>query len=222
MDNKTLTSKRRLLAATLGLAALGKAAATEALLRSVYTDVGPFYPVKKPADTDADLTRIAGRPGRAQGEVIEIRGRLLDLRGRALAGAQLEVWQANAAGRYNHPGDSSDLPLDENFQGYSRIQTGADGTYRLLTIKPGNYPAGNYLRAAHLHFDVTGATDRLITQLYFPNTEAVLAADKVFNKDLSLYPKAFRSRLFPRLEAGAAELERGADLYHFDIVLENG
>ncbi len=69
---------------------------------------------------------------------------------------------------------------------------------------------------------MVGAVDRLITQLYFPNTAEVLAADRVFNKDLSLYPARFRSRLFARLEAGASNIERGADVYHFDIVLENG
>ena len=215
-------SKRRLLASALGVAALGKVAIAESLLPSVYTDVGPFYPVRKPADTDADLTRLAGRSGRAKGQIIEVRGRLLDMQSRPIAKAQLDIWQANAAGRYSHPGDTSNLPLDDNFQGYTRIATADDGGYGFLTIKPANYPAGEYLRAAHIHFDVVGAVDRLITQLYFPNTAEVLAADRVFNKDLSLYPARFRSRLFARLEAGASNIERGADVYHFDIVLENG
>jgi protocatechuate 3,4-dioxygenase beta subunit len=85
-----------------------------------------------------------------------------------VAGAEIEIWQANAAGRYAHPDDTNPAPLDPNFQGFGAVTTGADGLYQFKTIKPLHYPAGTIgIRPAHVHFDVRGRRDELVTQLYF-------------------------------------------------------
>lgn len=131
--------------------------------------MGPYYPVLKPLDQDADLTRIAGRNGRAAGQVIELRGRVLDGDGKPVANAKIELWQANTHGRYDHPSDPNTVAsLDPNFQGYAVQMTDAWGRYRFRTIKPGAYPATpEWTRTPHMHFDVSGRVDRLVTQLYF-------------------------------------------------------
>lgn len=133
-------------------------------------NVGPFYPMRRPADADADLTMIRGRRGRATGEVIEVTGRVLSVQGAPVAGVSLELWQANAAGRYAHPGDTNAAaPLDPNFQGFARLITDRQGRYRFVTVKPGAYPVGaGRFRTRHIHVDVAGRINRLMTQMYFP------------------------------------------------------
>jgi protocatechuate 3,4-dioxygenase, beta subunit len=133
-------------------------------------NVGPFYPMRRPADSDADLTMIRGRRGRATGEVIEVTGRVLNVLGATVAGVSLELWQANAVGRYAHPGDTNEAaPLDPNFQGFARLTTDRQGRYRFVTIKPGAYPiGGGQSRTRHIHVDAAGRTNRLMTQMYFP------------------------------------------------------
>jgi protocatechuate 3,4-dioxygenase beta subunit len=126
---------------------------------------GPFYPLRKPADQDADLTAVAGRSGRAEGTVLYLSGRVLDTRGKPLAGSVIELWQANAYGRYDHPQDASPVPLDPNFQGYGLLRADAEGRYRIKTIKPAPY-AG---RTRHIHFIVAGGGTRLTTQMFFPD-----------------------------------------------------
>jgi protocatechuate 3,4-dioxygenase, beta subunit len=126
--------------------------------------LGPFYPAQKPADSDADLTVVAGRPQRAAGTILYTSGRVLDVNGKPIVNAQLEMWQANAFGRYHHPGDSdSSGPLDPNFQGYGRLVTDAEGRYRIKTIKPPPYSG----RTPHLHYNVTSGRTRLTTQMFF-------------------------------------------------------
>ena len=98
----------------------GPALALQARAPTAESPMGPFYPLNRLAENDADLTRLAGRPARAQGEVIELTGRVLDLRGNPIAGARLELWQANAAGRYMHEADPATAPLDPDFQGFAR------------------------------------------------------------------------------------------------------
>lgn len=127
--------------------------------------LGPFYPVQRPIDQDADLTIIRGRAGRPRGQVIEVAGRVTDLDGKPLPGASFDLWQANAAGRYAHPGDTNPAPLDPDFQGSARFVADADGYYRFRTIRPGRYPG----RVAHIHLDISGGTQRTITQMYFPD-----------------------------------------------------
>ncbi len=126
--------------------------------------LGPFYPAQKPTDSDADLTQVAGRPQRAAGTILYTSGRVLDLQGRPLPNATLEMWQANAFGRYHHPGDSdASGKLDPNFQAYARIMTDAEGRYRIKTIKPPPYGG----RTPHLHYIVASERTRLTTQMFF-------------------------------------------------------
>src|SRR5579862_5778977 len=130
--------------AVSGLA--GRAAAAAKLHQTWGMDLGPFYPVERPLEEDADLTRLAGRPGRAKGQIIELAGRVLNTDGQAVPHARVEIWQANAVGRYRHHGDAGDpkRPLDENFQGDGVQMTDANGGFRFLTVKPGPYPAGTH------------------------------------------------------------------------------
>jgi len=119
----------------------------------------------------ADLTRQ--HPGEPLGERIAVHGRVLDGAGRPLQGALVEIWQANAAGRYRHERDTHPAPLDPNFSGAGWCLTDADGRYRFVTIKPGAYPWQNHTNAwrpSHIHFSIVGWTfsQRLVTQMYFP------------------------------------------------------
>lgn len=150
-------SRRRLVMGITGAAFA--AAATERALAAALTPSeteGPFFPRDTNVERDADLTRLANRTARAAGQVIEFDGRVLDAQGKPIAGARIELWQANAAGRYAHPGDAGNkAPLDPNFQGYALLTSGADGTFRLTTIKPAGYnvPAIG-VRTPHLHWKI--------------------------------------------------------------------
>ena len=128
--------------------------------------------------TPSTPTSPPATPGEPIGERIIVTGRLLDAAGKPVAGQLVEIWQANAAGRYNHQLDQHPAPIDPNFTGVGRCLTEPDGTYRFLTIKPGPYPWRNHQNAwrpAHIHFSVFGTafTQRLVTQMYFPGRPAV-------------------------------------------------
>ena len=130
----------------------------------------------------------------------------------------VEVWQANAAGRYRHGGDRHPAPLDPNFTGLGRCLTGGDGSYRFVTIKPGAYPWRNHhnaWRPAHIHFSLLGRAfvQRLVTQMYFPG-DPLLAHDPIFDA----VPAAARHRLVAAFDLAATEPEH-ALAYRFDIVL---
>lgn len=170
--------------------------------------MGPFYPVAMPADSDADLTWIKGHAKRAAGQVIEIAGRVLDQRGNPIAGARLDLWQANAAGRYAHPNDIATAPLDPHFHGFASIASDGKGDWRIVTIKPGGYdsPIGN--RPPHIHFDIRGKSHRNVAQLYFPEEAAGNAKD-------SLY-KALGGNAATSL---AVRSSADPNKYHWDIVL---
>lgn len=142
--------------------------------------MGPFYPTIHSADADADLTWVKGRNTRAAGQVIEVSGRVFDVRGNPIPNATLELWQANAAGRYDHPGDISKAPLDPNFQGYATLRTDSKGAWRIVTIKPGGYESPIGHRPPHIHFDMRSAKTRNIAQLYFPEEAAGNAADSLY------------------------------------------
>jgi len=129
--------------------------------------LGPYYPLKG-FDQNADLTRVPGRPGRAEGQVLDVMGRVFNLKGGPVRNARVEIWQANADGRYTHPSDTNPAPLDPNFEGSVVLTTDQEGRYRFKTIKPAGYPAGpNRMRPAHIHFQISGRQDRLVTQMYF-------------------------------------------------------
>lgn len=154
------------IAITLSLAGLvGRATAADAaLIPTPANSEGPFYPRQKPADSDADLTRVEGRAQRAAGTILYVAGRVVDTRGKPLGNAELELWQANAFGRYIHPadGDASGA-LDPNFQGYGRLRADANGNYRIKTIKPPPYSG----RTPHIHFNVASGGTTLTTQMFF-------------------------------------------------------
>src|SRR5438128_393046 len=166
--------------AASGLGMLGSpypARAAEEAYKWVLTEVtpstvaGPFYPLmSKPVDRDADLTVINGRTTRAQGQVLHLMGQVLNIKGAPVKGVQVEIWQTNAAGRYDHPSDPNPAPLDPNFQGYGVTTTDAEGRYRFKTVKPGAYPVTQgWDRPPHIHFELNGRADRHITQMWFPD-----------------------------------------------------
>ena len=126
--------------------------------------LGPFYPfMHKPVET-GDLTS----GGQAEGTPLYLSGRVMNKAGEPVAGARVEIWQANAHGRYAHPNDDAIQPLDENFNGFAVVTTAADGGYAFHTVRPAAYQVvqGRW-RPAHIHFSVTGKTEQLVTQMYF-------------------------------------------------------
>ena len=162
----------------------------------------------------ADLTASGG-----MGERIIVRGRVTDEDGRAVPNTMIEVWQANAAGRYNHPGDTHDAPLDANFKGEGRVFTDGDGWYQYMTIKPGAYPWGNHANAwrpNHIHYSLFGAgfATRLITQMYFPG-DPLLALDPIFH---TVPDAAARDRLISTLDLDITRPDYALG-YRFDVVL---
>jgi protocatechuate 3,4-dioxygenase beta subunit len=154
-----------------------------------------------------------------QGQRIIVAGRVLDEDGRPVPSTLLELWQCNAAGRYHHEGDQHDAPLDPNFHGGGHVVTGADGSYRFLTIRPGAYPwrnQHNAWRPAHIHFSVFGPAfaTRLITQMYFPG-DPLLPLDPIF---LATADEEARNRLLCSYDHGLSEPEYALG-YRFDLVL---
>ncbi len=178
-------SRRNILTGMIAGAALvatGRAAKAACALTPSQID-GPFYPMAI-QDYDWDLTRVSVGNGRAQGEVIEVTGRVLDAKCQPLPGCVIEVWQANVHGRYSHPRDEGKgRSLDPNFQGYARLPTDKDGRYRFLTITPGAYAAmGDWIRPPHIHFTVHAPFNPSVTtQMYF-------AGHPLNAKDLLLAP----------------------------------
>jgi protocatechuate 3,4-dioxygenase beta subunit len=146
-------------------------------------------------------------------------GRILDADGKPVPKTLVEIWQANACGRYHHAIDQHDAPLDPNFTGAGHTVTDDDGTYRFMTIKPGAYPWGNHKNAwrpQHIHFSVFGSgfVQRLVTQMYFPG-DPLLALDPIFN---CVEDKAAQERMICAfdLETTMPDYALG---YKFDIVL---
>ncbi len=178
---------------------------------------GPVYGHGSVTAAEADLTRQ--HTGEPLGERIIVTGRVLDEDGRPVPHTLIEVWQANAAGRYIHAKDQHPAPLDPNFTGAGRSMTDAEGRYRLVTVKPGAYPWRNHhnaWRPAHIHFSLFGHSflSRLVTQMYFPG-DPLFPFDPIFN---SIPDEQARNRLISRFDLEATEPE-WALAYQFDIVL---
>jgi protocatechuate 3,4-dioxygenase beta subunit len=178
---------------------------------------GPVFGDDAVAATDSDLT--TQHDGEPIGERIIVCGRVLDDSGRPVPGALIEIWQANAAGRYRHKNDQHAAPLDPNFTGCGRMITDAEGNYRLVSIKPGAYPWQNHAsawRPAHIHFSLFGAglLSRLVTQMYFPG-DPLMAHDPIYN---SIRDDRARQRMVAAFDFATA-IPSHALGYKFDIVL---
>ena len=214
-------SRREILRMSATLSAASVASARFAIAqtteqRTPEQILGPFYPLKT-LGQNTDLTRVPGRPGRAEGLVLNVMGRVLNLKGEPVRNAQIEIWQANTHGRYTHPSDHNTAPLDPNFEGSAILTTDLDGRYRFKTIKPAAYPAGpNRMRPAHIHFQVSGRQDRLVTQMYFEG-DPYLQADRFFQTALEQ-----KDLLVTKLLPPTSEMEPESKLVMFNIVLYAG
>ena len=177
---------------------------------------GPvFSPLHFPPN--ADLSVTGGKA--AQGERIIVRGRITDEDGRAVPHTMIEIWQANAAGRYRHPLDTHDAPLDPHFKGDGRVFTDAEGWYQFTSIKPGAYPWRNHANAwrpNHIQYSLFGPgfATRLITQMYFPG-DPLLALDPIFH---SVPDEAAREQLISRFDLAVTRPDHALG-YRFDVVL---
>jgi protocatechuate 3,4-dioxygenase beta subunit len=197
------------------LRAPGRPLAT--LPEALHDAAGPVFGESDLDPNDADLTRQ--HEGEPLGERIVVSGRIVDEHGHPLRGALVEIWQANAAGRYIHEGDRHPAPLDPNFTGAGRCLTDHDGHYRFVTVKPGAYPWQNHpnaWRPAHIHFSLFGRsfTNRLVTQMYFPG-DPLHDADPIFQSIRDEQARALLVSTFD-WETTTPEWALG---YRFDIVL---
>ena len=205
-----LFTRRGLIAGAAGL--IVARAAHAGLAATPPQSAGPFYPRVKPADQDADLTRIGDTNDVAAGEIIEVSGRALSVKGHALENAIVEIWQADTNGRYFHPADRGGTTArDGRFQGYGAVRTRTDGAYRFRTIRPAPYDMGGGMRTPHIHFRVLhDQLGQLVTQMYFPGDPQ--------NEQDFLY-RRLKSRLVH--DAATAQARPGGDVpgFAFDLVL---
>jgi len=208
----TSTPTRRTLlygaASSLVMVALVPSARGQGLLATPVQTEGPFYPVAIPSDADNDLVKVAGKAAQAQGTITYVSGRVLDLTGRPVAGATVEIWQCDNQGRYLHPGDRG--ARDEGFQGFGRTATAEDGVYRFRTIRPVPYTG----RTPHIHFAVLQAgRRRLVTQMYVDG-EAQNERDGIYRRLDPAARRAVTVTLSPH-----SGNEAGALAGKFDLVL---
>ena len=174
--------------------------------------VGPFFSFGLDHPAWSDLTQ----GGKAAGETIVIEGRVLDGDRAPVPDALIEIWQANAAGKYDHPEDRQEKPGDRHFHGFGRSATDGEGRYRFKTLRPGAVPGrGNTLQAPHINVTVfaRGLLKHLVTRLYFADSGAANDSDPVLS---TIDDLAARRTLLASPQAG----ERGARVYRFDIVLQ--
>ncbi|MBK1878822.1 protocatechuate 3,4-dioxygenase [Pelagicoccus mobilis] len=224
MSTDPKINRRTMLRTSLGVTAgtvastlsIGKGDTTDCTVSPKQTE-GPFYPIHEQEDKDVDLTRVKGRKKRAKGKVVNVRGRILDQNCEPLAGVMVEVWQANAAGRYSHEKDTNPAPLDPNFQSWGQTTTDQDGYYGFKTIKPGAYPLNpergenSPRRPPHIHFRVAKrGYHELVTQCYFPG-EALNETDSIF--------QALSKKEQKKLILVAQDSPKEA-IYHLDLHLQ--
>jgi protocatechuate 3,4-dioxygenase beta subunit len=161
MSSHSGLRRRVVLGGSAALLSAPLAAAQRALTPSQM--LGPFYPVTPPLHKDNDLTLVEDSSVRADGQISDLSGRVLDMDGQPLAGLRVEIWQCDANGRYRHPRDRSDVEADPNFQGFGHTVTDAEGRYRFRTIRPVPYPG----RTPHIHAAVIQEGARpFVTQIY--------------------------------------------------------
>lgn len=169
-------TSRRLLLAGAGASLLPFASARAAgLIATPQQTEGPFYPTAFPADVDNDLVQVRGHKAQAMGTVLHLQGRVLDLNGKPVEGALVEIWQCDAQGIYDHPRQPGSERRDAGFQGYGRM-VATDGRYSFRTLKPVAYPG----RTPHIHFKVATATGRMLTSQFYIAGEPSNERDGVF------------------------------------------
>lgn len=218
MKSEKGLSRRRVLGMSIALGGLALPGAASSVLAQALKltpgqVMGPFYPVFRPLDEDADLTVISGQAGRAKGQVIHLMGRVLNLQGDPVPDARIELWQANTHGRYDHPSDTHEAPLDPNFQGFGVQHTDAEGRYRFKTIKPGPYPvSSDWMRTPHIHFDIMSKTNRLVTQMYFVD-------EPLNDKDHIVQDTPNKESLIVELRPPTEEFEPDSRIAVWNIVL---
>jgi len=216
--------RRKLLQTSLGVAgaAVGAAAFGSGVARAQQCVVtpqqteGPFYPLDFALGTDADLTLAEGRTAAARGDVIYVAGTVRDQNCTPVANALVEIWQAAASGRYNHPGDDSGLEPDPNFQGFGRVLTDSAGRYMFKTIVPGKYPAAQgWERPPHIHFKISRrGYQEMITQMYF-------AGDALNDRDriLRAIPAAERASVMVTLRPPQDGMDPRSRSCVFDVAI---
>jgi protocatechuate 3,4-dioxygenase beta subunit len=172
---------------------------------------GPFYPLVAQADKDFDLTQVAGKTGTAKGQHIFVQGKVVDTLGNPVPNVTVDLWQANAAGRYHHPHDENTAPVDENFQSWAIVSTNSGGLFNLKTVFPGAYPVSDHwARPPHIHFKITKkGYIEVITQMYFP--------DHPLNKIDNLIQ---RKTAEEQKQMIAKQTANQADTYDYTIVIE--
>lgn len=191
--------------------AIAEVSAVTSLPRTPPQILGPFYPFMLIPTETGDLTG----GGQAKGTILYLSGRVLTDKGQPVIGAKVEIWQANAAGRYAHPNDENAAPLDEKFHGFAVTTTDAEGNYAFKTVRPAAYPAApGRWRPAHIHFCVTAQYERLVTQMYFKGDR--------YNETDSWLNSASRKDLLITDPAPVSGKEPGAQAVTFDVVLTRG
>jgi protocatechuate 3,4-dioxygenase beta subunit len=216
-----MLSRRQIFQTSAAIAVVGvmpaKSALAQATLGTPGQILGPFYPMTRTMNETGDLTRVPGRTGRAEGQVLNVMGTVLNGSGEPVRGIKLEVWQSNAFGRYAHPSDHNPAPLDANFEGFGVVTTDDEGKYRFKTIKPAAYPVmgTDMIRPAHIHFDIMGRFDRIVTQMYFEG-------DPYNQKDRFLNSIPRPERLIAKSGAMPTDAEPGSQIAVFDILLPTG
>lgn len=188
-----------------------------ACIRTPAQTAGPFYPGDDRFSLDTDLTRIPGKPGRALGQIVWVRGQVLDPQCKPIEGANVELWQACASGRYQHARDPNPAPLDPNFRYWAETFTDAEGRYAFKTIIPGAYPAAeDWTRPPHLHFRISRLGYReLVTQMYFKG-DALNDSDLI----LKAIPKLERDSVIVEFTPAGPEHEEGVLAGEFTITLQ--
>jgi protocatechuate 3,4-dioxygenase, beta subunit len=219
-SNDRLLTRREMLGLSAGVTGFMLTGSVFGQIRSGTPEIqmGPFYPVMKPLDQDADLTTVAGSRKSAEGKVVHVYGQVVNESGKPVSGARIEIWQANSHGRYTHSGDPNKAPLDPNFSGFAIVTSDTEGRYRFKTIKPGAYPVSpTEIRPPHIHVDVMGKHDRLVSQMFFPD-EPLNERDLLFRMLNKRKQQAVVAKAMPATK----EIEAGAILLNWDIVLYKG
>lgn len=210
------TVTRRTVLRTAGVLGVGAYAApllaAERMITPAQT-AGPFYPVPPIAQQtnhDTDLTKKMGDDEVAKGEIIVVEGRIVDVAGKPIKDAVVEIWQACTSGKYNHARDDNPAALDDNFQFWGRMQTSETGAYSFRTIKPGEYPG----RTPHIHYHVAAdGFARVITQLYFAEEAKSNERDGIYRR----LGKAERDAV--TVEFAKSDTSNGARTGSFELVL---